>query len=460
MIPGAGFPVETIEKFSVLCSDNFGVRVQHILNDQSRRDSFLQVNRSFKPHIVVFNNLHWPAGSFTDFMADRFHVLLGGVDSSVFSPIPYRSHPLSKDKWIIGGQARKNPVPIIESLQFLPSSVSLRFFGNDSFSLSQKYKTLVEDGRLVLLGPVRSDQELLDFYHSVDCIVMTETFAGWANLVAEAMASGVPVVCTPHGTSAFAFNHKTALIVENPSPELIANEILRLIDDPILCANLTKEARKVVEGFSWYSYVKDLLKIIVHDGVQHYVFSPDDDLWGKWPLSERLHGLAPLLDVTAGRSVIDFGAAEGLIAREFLKNGAGKLIGFELDMHRVEKAIKICCHWDACEFYAADLSDWTTFCRVYAEKIIRYDIVLYLGIHHHLPVENRQHILANICDLASNYIAIRTPEKFYESDGIDSLLQEKGFVRFKAVSGQRTDSNDLGVVRIYERASNNWGCDD
>ncbi|WP_414461836.1 hypothetical protein [Hyphomicrobium sp. DY-1] len=41
MIPGAGFPAETIERFRILQNPNFGTRIQFILNDQTRRLALL-----------------------------------------------------------------------------------------------------------------------------------------------------------------------------------------------------------------------------------------------------------------------------------------------------------------------------------------------------------------------------------------------------------------------------------
>ena len=61
MVPGAGFRDETIKKLGRLTGPQFGTRVQHLLDDHSRRDRFLIVNKSFQPHVVISNNRHWTA---------------------------------------------------------------------------------------------------------------------------------------------------------------------------------------------------------------------------------------------------------------------------------------------------------------------------------------------------------------------------------------------------------------
>ncbi|XSG83930.1 MAG: class I SAM-dependent methyltransferase, partial [Methylohalobius sp. ZOD2] len=452
MVPGAGFPEETIRKLSVFRNSSFGVRIQHILNDQSRRAAFKSVNTSFAPNVVIFNNLAWPVGSFTDFQADRFHFLLGAVDVGDFRPATYRSHPLYKTKWVIGGLVNKNPEPLIAALSDLPADVVVRLYGYDLLDIASKYRALIVDGRLELIGPLQGD-ELGRFYRSVDCIAMTETSAGWANLVAEAMASGVPVVCTPNGTTAFARNEDTALVIDEPTPAALVESVLRLRRDSDLCYRLTDRGRKVIENYSWDRYARQLLRLIPHDGHQHYVHAPDLGLYGKWPLEERLSGLQSLLTRAAGLSVIDFGAAEGVIAREFLKHDAAKLHGFELNADRVNVAKALCSVWGDAEFRAADLSDWEAFQAAHADLIEEsYDIVLYLGIQHHLPSGARLVTLQNALRLARRYFAIRTSEHIYEVDGIDVLLRSEGFQLLE----EETSSDccaQLGPLRIYERTN-------
>lgn len=268
MVPGAGFPDQTIEKLGIFKQENFGVRVQHVLNDQSRVLWFKKVNQSFAPHVVIFNNLDWPVDSFTDFEANRFHVLLGAVDLQAFRPRTSRSHPLFAGKWIVGGQAGKNPQPLVEALAELPDQVSLRLFGPDSHGLATIYQQLIDSGRLELTGPLHGE-DLYNFYRDVDFVAMTEVFAGWANLVAEAMASGVPVICTPQGTTPFARHEETALVVDVPNPTAIAAGLRRLMDDASLCRRLTDKARETISAYSWDSYARQMLELIQLDSYRH-----------------------------------------------------------------------------------------------------------------------------------------------------------------------------------------------
>ena len=453
MVPGAGFPDETIEKLAVFREAKFGVRVQHVLNDQVGREGFQKVNQYFAPHVVIFNNLHWPVGSFTSFEADRFHVLLGGVDLQAFRPSTYRTHPPATGKWIVGGLANKNPWPLIDALADLPAEVVLRLYGPDTDPLVGKYGELIDSGRLELTGPLHGE-DLCRFYREVDIVVMTEAYAGWANLVAEAMASGVPVACTAHGTGAFARHEETALVMRTPEPPTIAAAIRRLMRDSALCRYLTERAREAISAYSWESYAQQLLRLVqgVHsDGHRHYFHAPELGLHGKWSLDDRVRGLRPLLDQSQGLSVIDFGSAEGLVAREFLKRGAARVHGFELDSHRVNIANDLCRPWQRARFLAVDLRDWEAFEQAHADLIDEtYDVALYLGIHHHLPPGHRLKMLRRVATRARSYLAIRTTAAVYETDAIDALLKTEGLVILDHGT-QEPQPNQLGALKIYQR---------
>jgi glycosyltransferase involved in cell wall biosynthesis len=450
MVPGAGFPPETVSRLRVFQADNYGTRVQHVLNDQSKRARFLQVNASFAPHVVIFNNDSWPVGTFTDFQGDRFHVLVGAVDSNQFRPLPYRAHPLSPGKWVIGGLANKNPDLLISALKRMAPGAMLRLFGRDRPDLKKRYAELIASGQLELAG-LLFGTDLQHFYETVDCIAMAEPAAGWSNLVAEAMAAGVPVVCTRHGTTAFARDGKSALLVEPDDPAHLATQLQKLRDDLELCRRLAIEARKTIEPFSWDAYARQLLMLILPDGRHHYIHAPGEGLFGKWAPQDRLQGLQPLLEKATGLTVLDLGAAEGIIAREFLKSGASLIRGFDLDSARVAVANSLA-PGGPMQFHAADLSNWSSF-EIAHQELLRhgFDVVLYLGLHQHLPADQRLAVLRGALRLAKRYFAFRAPAALSKSDRIETLVEEAGFRRLDIGSKDQNQSH-LGPCQLFVRA--------
>ena len=451
-VPGAGFPAATVERFAELKAASFGVRVQHVLNDTTRRDGFLRVNRSFCPHVVIFNNRHWRPGDFIDFAADAFHFLEGGVDVENLAPDPGRLARQPGQRFTIGGLANKNPDPLIEVARLRPD-VRLRLFG-EAHGLAERAPDLLASGALQWDG-VLDDSALPGFYAAVDCVVHTEIFAGWANLAAEAMASGVPVVCTPHGTGAFAEHDETALVVAEPMAEAIAAAVRRLQDDPALAIRLARNARRRITRFSWTAYSAELLRLSEKPRHSYYTWSPELRLFGKWPEEQRLHGLDPIFDAATGASICDLGAGDGAIARRLLDRGAATIHGFELDTGRVALANDLCAGFSGVRFRQADLSDWSSFEARHGRDLMpSYDIVLYLGLHHHLPAAGRMRVLASAARRASSWFAVRTPAALFLSDSIERALAEQGFKLYAATTAGPAGpigSTGLGNSYVFSR---------
>jgi glycosyltransferase involved in cell wall biosynthesis len=254
MVPGAGFPYGTISRMRLLQNPVFGMRVQHILNSPAMAQKFFSVNRSFNPHVVIFNNRHWSRTAQNALSAGGFAVVEGAVDAGTLAP---GRRSLSREgSVIIGGLANKNPGPLLAAVRQMPARYVLRLFGDPREARSLG-GDLLACGRLELVG-LLDEEELSSYYSGLDCVVHTEAFAGWSNLAAEALACGVPLICTPHGTGAFAEHEKTALVVE-PHAEAIKSALERLCADRILAQALVRLGREKIESFTWERYARELL---------------------------------------------------------------------------------------------------------------------------------------------------------------------------------------------------------
>ena len=139
---------------------------------------------------------------------------------------------------------------------------------------------LLRSGVLKLIGPL-SDHELPGFYKDLDCVVHAETFAGWANVAAEALASGIPLICTAHGTRAFAIHGETALVIAEATPEEIRASITQLQSNDDLRDRLSKNGRRTMNRYSWESYATQLLGLMdMTDPSIHYSWAPELGLYG------------------------------------------------------------------------------------------------------------------------------------------------------------------------------------
>lgn len=94
----------------------------------------------------------------------------------------------------------------------------------------------------------------------IDVFISSEEDAGWCNPAAEAMAAGVPLVCTEAGTSDFAIDGETALVVPARSPELLADAVTRVLADPELAARLRLAGLERIRELDWSNVARRLLE--------------------------------------------------------------------------------------------------------------------------------------------------------------------------------------------------------
>jgi glycosyltransferase involved in cell wall biosynthesis len=106
-----------------------------------------------------------------------------------------------------------------------------------------------------------SQDELAGLYCGCDLFVSAEKRAGWANTVAEAMACGLPVVCTRSGARDLAFHRLTAWVTRRHR-WFVGRGMRVLHDDPVLARRLGDTARERVQSFSWSRVADQLLDVV------------------------------------------------------------------------------------------------------------------------------------------------------------------------------------------------------
>ena len=104
-------------------------------------------------------------------------------------------------------------------------------------------------------------ERLRTLYGSADLFVSAERRAGWSNQTIEAMACGLPVVCTRSGTADFAIHEETALVVPRTSWHL-ARAVRRLMRDEGLRARLAAAGPAKAREFAWDVTAERLLQAL------------------------------------------------------------------------------------------------------------------------------------------------------------------------------------------------------
>jgi glycosyltransferase involved in cell wall biosynthesis len=204
----------------------------------------------------------------------RAEKVIGGINLDVFTPQPNRTRSPDEYRVLVFGRLsrRKKGVPIalgaIESFakRYRRASgaapVKLVLFdhvgpGNEDDPRSAVRCEVPHEFHLNL-----SQDELAKLYAGCDVFVSAEKRAGWANTVAEAMACGVPVVCTRSGTRDVAVHRDTAWVTRWRHPWFIRRGLDAVATDPSFADYLRTRALAHIRGFSWSS-VADQLETVV-----------------------------------------------------------------------------------------------------------------------------------------------------------------------------------------------------
>jgi D-inositol-3-phosphate glycosyltransferase len=108
----------------------------------------------------------------------------------------------------------------------------------------------IED--LVTFLGARAQDDLPDYYSAADLVVMPSHYESFGLVALEAMACGTPVIASRVGGLAYTVLHGvTGLHVPERDPEALAQEIIRLIQDPALRERLGRQAQRVAQCYGW-----------------------------------------------------------------------------------------------------------------------------------------------------------------------------------------------------------------
>jgi hypothetical protein len=168
---------------------------------------------------------------------------------------------------------------------------------------------------------------------------------------------------------------------------------------------------------------------------------------GDRTLTEQMMGLGPLIGEAAGRSVLDLGCAEGLIALEMLKAGAARAHGAEAVPSRVATACDLCAGRPAV-FFVADLE---SFAAAPPDWLLpAYDIVLLLSIAH--KFRDPEAFLRAAADRAAEFVAVRLPAPIlvdwrsgFRPVDVPAVMASEGFRLWHEAPGPRAEW--VGIFR-------------
>ncbi len=109
-----------------------------------------------------------------------------------------------------------------------------------------------------------SEKTYVAHLRQANIFVFPHVCQSWGLVPFEAMATGLPVICSKEaGASEVLTDHENALIANSSDPEDIARAVAELVDTPELYSKISKNGNLFVrEHLTWDMYAKNILKLI------------------------------------------------------------------------------------------------------------------------------------------------------------------------------------------------------
>jgi len=194
-----------------------------------------------------------------------------GIDKDKFKLIPYGvNQGIFKPKWLqnedftivfvgtIG--VRKGLIYLFRALEMLKIPYKCILIG----SIEDQFKTYFDQySHLFTHFSHVAHHELVDYYNQASVFVFPSLDEGMALVQLEAMACGLPIICTTNsGGDSVIDEGEQGYIVPIRNPEAIAAKITFLYENPILRHQMAKKSSEKATQYNWETYGEKLSEFI------------------------------------------------------------------------------------------------------------------------------------------------------------------------------------------------------
>ena len=207
---------------------------------------------------------------------ERIHMVYPALDHEHFKPMKVpedfrQKYKLSRGyRYILNvgsDDPRKNLTALVDAIALVRqqrADVRLLKIGAPHH-MQERQRLLERVQRLGLVDEVQlvdqvEDDELPFFYNVADVFVMPSLLEGFGIPVAEAMACGVPVVCSSE-TAVPEVAGSAALLVSPRNPEKMAGEVSRVLEDDALAERMRKRGFEQAATFTSHRVTEGVIKV-------------------------------------------------------------------------------------------------------------------------------------------------------------------------------------------------------
>ncbi len=200
----------------------------------------------------------------------RTSVIYHGVDTAQFNPQSRQLRRrdirsqlgLSADDFVFlfVGDLRKGAMAAINATEKLPAAKLILVSRTQPSSYRQYAKELGAADRVVFCPPTDSIE---NYYAASDAFLFPTPYDAFGMVIAEAMASGLPVITSREAGAAELIEHQhNGLLLNSPSDaDEIAQYMERLRADPAFSESLGRAAREEMERQTWDKVAEQTLEV-------------------------------------------------------------------------------------------------------------------------------------------------------------------------------------------------------
>lgn len=240
--------------------DNLPLHYNLIFNKMSfnlfkefEKKSFENVN-----HIIV------PKTALKKFLLDelsvpfnKISIIPQGIDTELFRPA---SSQLDKDNLVLF-VGRGTIAKGFDTLIHAADTINANIVAVVPHILQSYKKMAKKKGNLTLITTKLNHSDLIKLYQNASVFVMPSVAETGPLVTLEAMACGLPVVCTLEGGGDFVKNGVNGFVVVNRDPMALAEKVNYILDNIDVAQRLGKESRKIAETFSIQNTVEKTMEV-------------------------------------------------------------------------------------------------------------------------------------------------------------------------------------------------------
>lgn len=217
-------------------------------------------SKDAKKDVVKFFNIN----------SDKIDVIYHGYNKEIYFPTERKSSKLGKYLLFIGRlEEKKNITGLIKAYGLLRKEKNINhkliLIGKESYGFEkiifEIQKLPSEIRKDVIITGYINQEEKVEYLKQADIFVLPSFFEGFGMPIIEAMACGVPVICS-NVTSLPEIADKAAILVNPYKPLDIAAGLSKVINNPKLKQELIYQGLKRVKQFSWEKAGQQTLDVI------------------------------------------------------------------------------------------------------------------------------------------------------------------------------------------------------